>query len=561
MKLEAGHIYKDKNNHLRLVLAVNGIIANYAYIYRTNIYEDIQDANISILPDDDYYVCIDRVIPGYISDILKDDLEDIEIISRNDFNKVVFAINQYLLGQIVMCDDKFMYKEDCNKRLRTVVFRESSDSEIKRQDPIKINELLEDTRNSDKIKLAFNGGVWDDAENLDNYEKCIEVNPSDAPDIEKLKNILNRAEKYNIRFNYGDTVYSGYTGEPMFNLLSHNINHKGTTYGKASKPRKISKDSARHLRNVNDWWFTASQIIEISNMSSAKQVADRYRVSASEGYIIYSTARRLMGYDIPAGRNVKYIYTHYFNNGYSVDEVYDIYEGLIDKSNIKMQYDIWKVNENGGNNKFIMEKWENILNSGDVDILIETYFDNTHLSFAQREKCTMSCASDIMNKIYNILCKNPFVVAGFGAISFDREKLMEYAADAINGNKLTDIITANLYEMTNQLYDVYTETYDNHSIILTNDKYIPESIKDNPTHIDCFKSLIWNRFNHDYMTSKRVLSYAQTEAIENGTSKEIALLFMAKYESVCSIKKSYYDIKKKKDKKKIIDSVLEKEGL
>ena len=305
MKLEAGHIYKDKNNHLRLIFAVNGIIANYAYIYRTNIYEDIQDANISILPYDDYYVCIDRVIPGYISDILKDDLEDIEIMSRNDFNKVVFAINQYLLGQIIMCDDKFMYKEDC-KRLRTIVFRESSDIEIKRQDQIKINELLEATRKSDKIKFAFNGGVWEETEDSCNYEKCIEVDPSNAPDVEKLKDVLNRAEKYNIRFNYGDTGYRGGSGELMFNLLSRN-NPKGTTSGNPSKPRKSSKDSARHLRNVNNWWFTITQIIEISNMSSAKQVADRYRVSASEGYIIYSNARRLMGYDIPVGRDVKYI--------------------------------------------------------------------------------------------------------------------------------------------------------------------------------------------------------------------------------------------------------------
>lgn len=555
MKLKPMHIYKDKYDHLRLILGVSDIGANYVYLYRTNIYEEIRNITIDIATGD-YSVCIDRVSYMYLTDATRYGLEELEVLDKRDYQSIVQTIAQYFIGEIICDEERFIYKDMVKPKKitkpKTVVYNKNtsndtvkSDEEIINQDPIKVKEALEESREvAEVIKFSFNGSEWVEGDD-DEYNKYLHNILATNPPP-NLTDVLDKAKKYNIRFSIDYSGRFGKWGEYVFNLTSSTISPV-TVVGEASKPRKNSRDSASNIKNLN-LLYSYSEVVIISNMNSPSQVMDRYNLGKSEASVVLKNAKRIMGYNIPPDKNIKYNYTCHFNNGMTIDDVYELYDHEIPKHIIKNNYEIWGLNGNGYNNEFVMEKWQEILNSGDVDILIEAYFDNNNKSFSDTERCSYTLGNDIMSKIYHILCKNPFVPAGFGAISFDDDALLNYASDAINGTGIANEILGNLYEMTRALYDVYVETYDDHAMILTDDKYLPESIKHDSILVDCYKSLLWNRYNHNYMTARRKLSQNQIDAIESKDTKRIALLFMVKHSSVQSIRKTYNQIKNRSNK-------------
>lgn len=565
MKYKQRHIYIDKNNNLRLVLGVTDIIVNFVYLYPTNIYEDIYGAHISAISGC-YYACIDRATYNYVSDMDNMCFEDIGELSINEYSRIIHAISQYFTGEILMYQDSMMYREEYNKisKYRNTpvvkVKHEMKDDDIKKQDPIDIDEVLDETRNSNYIKFAKNGEEYDVTDN-DNYDKKVYVSPSEC-NTDDLKYMLYRAKENNIPIDIDETKVglAAITFNPFGSTVPKNI-----VIGKSSKPRKGVKDTAKHIRNTTKCMvFNLLQAIEIANMSSARQVADRYRVDSSDASIIYNKCKIIVGIKCISVKVNMHMFTKYFNEGYSVDEVYDVYNGEVAKSEIANNYKAWIVNSYGHNNEAVTHRWEEIfnqINSEDkevkdkaTDILIDTYFNNTYMGFAEREKCSQSCASDIMNKIRNIIYRNAFVAAGFEELSFDEDKLFEFAKEYLNSDTIANRIRHNIYEKANELAILYEKTYDDHSIILTKGGKIPSELK-NSTDIDCFKSLIWNRFNHKYMTINRELSYGQISALENSIIEDIALLFMVDYNTANSIKNSYTKIKNKKEADKILNKV------
>lgn len=568
MKYKQRHIYIDKNNNLRLVLGVTDITVNFVYLYPTNIYEDIYGAHISAIPGY-YYACIDRATYNYISDMDKLCLEDIGELSINEYMRIINIITQYFTGEILMYQDSMMYREEYNKLSKyrnTLIMKrvkhEISDDDIKEQDHIGIEEALYETRSSNIIKFSKNGEEYEYTNEGDNYDRCVNVAPSEC-DIEDLKAMLYRAKENNISIDIDETKEG--LASIGFNPFGYTM-PKGTVTGiKPSKPRKGVKDTAKHIRNTTRYMiFNYFQVIEIANMSSARQVADKYRVDASDAGIIYNKFKIIVGIKTPVNKENKFAYTKYFNIGYSIDDVYNVYNGTIAKSEIASNYKAWIVNSYGHNNEVVTHRWEEIfnqINSEDAavknkarDILIDTYFDNTYLDFAKKEKCSQSCASDIMNNIRNIIYRNAFVAAGFEKLSFDKDALIEFASDCINSDTMADRVKGNLYEMANKLYKLYEKTYDDHSSILTKGGKIPSELKE-ADDIDCFKSLLWNRFNHKYMTVNRELSNNQINALESGIIARIALLFMVDYNTAYSIKNSYNKIKAQKEVDKIVDSI------
>lgn len=538
------HIYKDKNNHFRLVLGVTDIGFNYIYLYRTNIYEEIKGTCIDII-DRDWYACIDRVMYAYTSDIDRKDLEDFEILDSAEYHAVIQCIHQFYTGDIVFYDEKFIYKDNIKKdklnkpRITFSIPKTKTDDAIKEEDPIKIESIIEDNKKADVIKFVFDGKEWvEDEDNPYVNDIIAEYPPAD------LKEILDHARKYNIRFNIDFYSSTHEWGEPTFDLL-HSIS-LGNSNGTPSKSRKNSRDSAsNNIRNMNIR-FSLKDVILLSKMSRI-QASNHYGFGISEANIIIRNAKLLMGIS-PDPRNIYYNFTCYFNEGMTVEEVYEIYKDTISSiAIVQSNYNRWVVNSNGKNNKVVMDKWNNIINSGEIDVLIDAYFTHTDISFAKQEKCSNKLSTDIRGIIYNILCKNPFVAAGFGSISFDREALHIYASDAINNFDIGSDIVANVYEMTNKLYDVYIDSYDDHSIILANGKPIPDSIANDELLIDCYKSLLWNRFNRVIRINKRrksSLSHIQIDALETRNTRRVALLFMVDYNGARNIINRYHtDIK------------------
>lgn len=566
MKYKQRHIYKDRNNNLRLVLGVTDIIVNYVYLYPTNIYEDIYGAYISAISGN-YYACIDRATFNYISDMDNLCIEDIGELNISEYSRVIHTINQYFAGEILMYRDSMIYREEYNKLSKyksapiVRVRHEVEDSDIKKQDPIDIDEILNETRNSNYIRFSRNGDEYDITDDDINFDKQLYVSPSEIS-VEDLRNMIYRAKENNIPIEIDETKEG--LAAIKFNPFGSTM-PKGMMIGQSSKPRKGIKDTSKNIRNTTRYMeFNFIQAIEIAMMSSARQVADRYMVSTSDAGIIYNKCKIIVGIKSVTNKVSVYMYTKYFNEGYTIDEVYEVYNREVPKSEILNHYKAWVVNSYGHNNDVVTNRWEEIfnqLNSEDTDIkdnainiLIDTYFNNTYIGFAEREKCSQSCASDIMNKIRNIIYRNAFVAAGFEELSFDTDKLYEYANDYLNSNTISNRIRHNLYEKTNELAVLYENTYDDHSVILTNDKKLPSELK-NTTDIDCFKSLLWNRFNHKYMRSDRVLSFGQINALENGVIEDIALLFMVDYNAANSIRQTYIKIKNKKETDKIIDQI------
>ena len=238
-----------------------------------------------------------------------------------------------------------------------------------------------------------------------------------------------------------------------------------------------------------------------------------------------------------ASRTVKRNFACYFDKGYGIEDVHEIYPDLT-LSTIESQYVQWTLNANSPNNTNVRERWKNIIENNDIRTMGEYVFLTANV-FAEREDCSPSAASDILHKIFDRLSINPLLCAGFESEIFEPEALANTIMDIDNSYNRTmeEKILLERYNIVSRLNKAYRDSYNDHYNIKAGKKNIPESVDESDR--DYFMSLIWNRFSRHQVMRNRTLSFNQSYAIKSGDAFKVALYFMVPYKTAVGLISRY----------------------
>lgn len=517
-----------------LILGVTVYGVSFVPISRHRAYSEIPTAAIGNL-DGDSYICFDRVMFLSKNDFDKTFDHSYRKLSYYTFSKLSYTIHQYYMGDIVWSEysNTFVYKEDykeidTNFRNKNEMIIEINGRIINGQKTVKESDLVPaDLSKIDNSETdPFNFELMEEFdENIYDF-----IDPPEELDFDDrdMADIVRIAKDFKIPTKIRRDK-NGENEEYVFRLVRVYTPRSSKSIKNASESRTKDPDKNNQYRRA---WFTYSEVKIIARMDSSS-VASEYGCSVHIAAGMIRVAKRIL-HMVVESHTVENNYTCYFNKGYTIEDVCNIYPN-ISPSVIESQHVQWILNGNSENNTSVREKWLKIIEENDIETMSKYVFLEIN-TFADIEGCSPSAADDILHKIFDRLSINPLLCAGFDTNVFDPEILANTILDIGNKHDRTieEEITLERYNIVSRLNDAYRDSYNNHFNIKAGVEPIPSSVS--PSDRDYFRSLIWNRFSrHQVMRRKRILTQNQKNAIVSGDVREVALYFMVPYKKAKNI--------------------------